>query len=495
VTNYDSNTVSVIDSTTNEVLPINITVGGYPSIAVNPNNDLVYVTNYDSNTVSVIDSTTNEVLPINIAVGDSPNGIAVNPNNDLVYVTNTESDTVSVINSTTNKVVTNNITVGDSPSGIAVNPNNYLVYVATSDDTVSVIDGTTNEVLPNNITFGDFPDSIAVNPNNDLVYVTTSDDTISVIDPYFCNRFDESCNPQAEEALGSVYTDITVGDYPESIAVNPNNDLVYVTNEESDTVSVIDGITNEVLPTNITVGDSPSGIAVNPNNNLVYVANFESDTVSVIDSKTDDIVVRASFNIKPVDSGQIICNDKKIPTNEYNTIKFDSVCETIPNSGFAFSSWVKRDLESNSSTTITESTPNPNPLLSLFFPNPNANVLSTFNITSSGHYVANFRDAPPPVPDGIWIALFSILLGTFMPSLIRWINGWKQRRRFYKYKEELPSKYENKSKYKNREAIDDEITELYAKGKINETQQKMLKDKIAEHYDQRSETGSTSTGI
>ena len=36
-----------------------------------------------------------------------------------------------------------------------------------------------------------------------------------------------------------------------------------------------------VIP--VRVGDSPIGIAVNPNNNLVYVTNSESDTVSVID--------------------------------------------------------------------------------------------------------------------------------------------------------------------------------------------------------------------
>ena len=59
--------------------------------------------------------------------------------------------------------------------------------------------------------------------------------------------------------------------------------------------------------------------------------------------------------------------------------------------------------------------------------------------------------------------------------------------------EELPSKYENKSKYKNREIIDDEIEELYAKGKINESQHKILKDKIVEHYDQSNKIEQTST--
>ena len=217
------------------------------------------------------------------------------------------------------------------------------------------------------------------------------------------------------------------------------------------------------MQNNITVGDSPIGITVNPNNDLVYVSNSDSDTVSVIDSKANELVVRASFNVKPIDSGQISCNNEKIPTNEYKTIKVGSPCEAIPNNGFAFSSWVKRNLDSNSSITITESTPPSNPLL--LFPNSNDN---TFNLDSSGNFVANFRDAPSPVPEGIWIALFSILLGTFMPSIIRWINGWKQRRRFSEYNKELPTKFENKSRYGNKEVIDDEITELYVKGKINE---------------------------
>jgi YVTN family beta-propeller protein len=45
-----------------------------------------------------------------------------------------------------------------------------------------------------------------------------------------------------------------------------------VTNINSNTVSVIDGITNKVTA-NIAVGRIPYGIAVNPINNKVYVTN------------------------------------------------------------------------------------------------------------------------------------------------------------------------------------------------------------------------------
>ena len=51
----------------------------------------------------------------------------------------------------------------------------------------------------------------------------------------------------------------------------------------NNTVSVIDTATNTVLGT-IAVGPDPVGVAVNSNGNLVYVANNGSNTVSVIDT-------------------------------------------------------------------------------------------------------------------------------------------------------------------------------------------------------------------
>ncbi|KAM86932.1 YncE family protein, partial [Mycobacterium tuberculosis] len=58
---------------------------------------LVFVTNFDSNTVSVIDPTTNTVTGSPITVGTAPTGVAVNPVTGEVYVTNFAGDTVSVI--------------------------------------------------------------------------------------------------------------------------------------------------------------------------------------------------------------------------------------------------------------------------------------------------------------------------------------------------------------------------------------------------------------
>jgi YVTN family beta-propeller protein len=67
---------------------------------------------------------------------------------------------------------------------------------------------------------------------------------------------------------------------------------VYVTNQFSNTVSVIDTVTNTVTAT-IPVGAGPVGVAVTPDGSTVYVANFNQQGgdsfVSVIDTATNTV--------------------------------------------------------------------------------------------------------------------------------------------------------------------------------------------------------------
>jgi YVTN family beta-propeller protein len=74
---------------------------------------------------------------------------------------------------------------------------------------------------------------------------------------------------------------ITVGGSPIGIAFNPDNGFMYVANSGSNTVSVINPVTNTVVAT-IPVGATPFGIAFNPDNGFLYVTNQGGNTVSVI---------------------------------------------------------------------------------------------------------------------------------------------------------------------------------------------------------------------
>ncbi len=118
VTNFGSNnfapfgtTVSVVDLM-NNVIVDTINVGIQPAgIAISPDGRFVYVTNYNTlyagsnftnltagqGTVSIIDTSTNQVIPPTIAVDQSPANIALSPNGDFAFVTNYTSNVVDVI--------------------------------------------------------------------------------------------------------------------------------------------------------------------------------------------------------------------------------------------------------------------------------------------------------------------------------------------------------------------------------------------------------------
>jgi YVTN family beta-propeller protein len=62
----------------------------------------------------------------------------------------------------------------------------------------------------------------------------------------------------------------------------------YITNQGSNTVSVIDTATNTVTAT-IPVGSQPVGVAVAPDRSKAYVGNANSNDVSVIDTATNTV--------------------------------------------------------------------------------------------------------------------------------------------------------------------------------------------------------------
>jgi YVTN family beta-propeller protein len=88
-------------------------------------------------------------------------------------------------------------------------------------------------------------------------------------------------------ATGAAENAIAVGQYPFGVAAAPNSQKVYVSNFQSNTVSVIG--TDPLLPgfhqviNTIPTGINPSGLVVNPDGRTLYVCNYGSSTVSFID--------------------------------------------------------------------------------------------------------------------------------------------------------------------------------------------------------------------
>ena len=76
--------------------------------------------------------------------------------------------------------------------------------------------------------------------------------------------------------------------------------FAYIPNTGSNSVSVIDTVTNTVVTTVTTVGVFPYGVAVHPDGSTVYVAINGSNSVSVIDTATNTVVDTVTVGSSPM---------------------------------------------------------------------------------------------------------------------------------------------------------------------------------------------------
>lgn len=157
---------------------------------------------------------------------------------------------------------------------------NCIICISAQDDQ-NVISLKSNPIINS----GSFPIGVDINPIANKLYVANQfSNTISVID------IDKS----------KVEKNIDVGDSPYDVDVNPFSNRIYTSNRDSDSVSVIDGFTNKEL-TKVTVGDSPLGIGINLGRGWVYVANLDSSTITVIDAIDNHVIKTLKYATLPYD--------------------------------------------------------------------------------------------------------------------------------------------------------------------------------------------------
>ena len=353
VSNSDANTVSVIDTATNNVIAT-VPVGPDPrGIAITPDATRAYVANRDGTTLSVIDTLTNMVVQT-ITVGATPFSIAITPDSSTAYVTSLDNGNVVVVDLATTLIDTT-VTVGAFPSVIDITPDGTRTYNANfNGSTVNVINTATNMLIGGAIAIGDDPLGVTVSPDGTSVYVANQDsNSISEIST--------ATNMVADTFAG--------GDSPTRIAITPDGTTAYVTNRDTDMVAEINLATNMIADT-IGVGDRPRGIAITPDGTRVYStnsgdgtggntvsviqipANMISQTITVGDGPADIRItpyIPATIALTPPTS------ENPILTNHTVTATFSSAIEGL---------LVTFDIDSGPNTGLsstTDGTCSPNP--------------------------------------------------------------------------------------------------------------------------------------
>ncbi|MGQ2934068.1 YncE family protein [Sphingopyxis sp.] len=301
-----SNTVSVIDPSTNRLLgviklgdltPANLSPLYKGQLLVHgmgfsPDGRTLAVISIGSNSVTFIDTATNAIKHTTY-VGRSPHEAFFRPDGREVWVSVRGEDYIAVLDGSSFKE-TGRIAVPNGPGMTIFSPNGKYGYVCSSfsPETV-VIDAHTKRIVGRVKQDSPFCPDIAATPDGRQVWLTLKDvGKVMVFDakPPFAvlksidtgaitNHVNIARTPRGQFAYVTVGTQnivkvfrtdsfeqvatVPVGALPHGLWPSGDGSRIYVGLENGDGVAVIDTVTNRLLTT-IPIGQGPQGVAYVP---------------------------------------------------------------------------------------------------------------------------------------------------------------------------------------------------------------------------------------
>lgn len=285
---------------------------------------LAYVTNEESNTVTVIDRSSDRVIDV-LEVGVRPKGIVVSPDSSRAYVVNSGSNNLTVLDVKNNRVFhTVNLEIAANPSDVAIHPSGRTLYVAnTALNSVSVIDAASFQLIEM-IAVGQRPVALATDLNGTrLLVANMGSNTVSVIDT----------------GRNRVAATIPVELQPIAVSFDPNGSRAFISHLRSPRIAVISlsnlrvegrvntGPAAALLPdalsrrlfvgvlnqnrlalfdvnidaelSSVGVGKEPNRIALDADRGKLYVVNRGSDSITVVDRDTRNVRTEIPTSKRP----------------------------------------------------------------------------------------------------------------------------------------------------------------------------------------------------
>ena len=205
-----------------------------------------------------------------------------------------------------------NLDAGPMMTYVASNNGGSLVLATSSgSDTVYAYDrqGKLASVIP----VGETPKGIKIHPQENLAFVANENSgTISVIDT---NSF-------------TVTKEIEVGKIPHNIRFDSTGNTAYVTLQGEDKIAIID-VKNLEMTDSISVEKLPHNLDLSSDDKYLYAANIGTRDVAVIDLQTKEIIKRIS--VSAGHHGIDVTNDGKriyvsgIGSDKVNVIDVESL--------------------------------------------------------------------------------------------------------------------------------------------------------------------------
>ncbi|HTM30162.1 MAG TPA: beta-propeller fold lactonase family protein [Vicinamibacterales bacterium] len=249
--------------------------------AVSADGARVYVSNYWSNTVSVIDTATNSVIRT-FAVQPFPGALAPSPDGSRLYINTVlypnPGYLVQVLDTASGATIANiPLNVPQSGSGMAISPDGRRLFVtnqALNGSNVKIIDTATNAVI-GTVTTGSVPRAIDITPDGQFAYVAVQEaGVVSVINT----------------ATGAILGSVPAGTRPLDVRVLQNGSRVYSVSEDRITaISTTTGTSVGTIPITLS-----RAIDFTPDNTTGIVA--ADGRVHVLDTGANAIVGSIPFD-------------------------------------------------------------------------------------------------------------------------------------------------------------------------------------------------------
>jgi YVTN family beta-propeller protein len=302
-----SNTVSVIDPSTNKLLGV-IKLGDpvpgalsplykgqllVHGLGYSPDSKTLAVISIASNSVTLIDTATNKVKGT-VYVGRSPHEAFFTPNGRELWVTVRGENYVSVIDPMQMKEV-RRITMANGPGMTMFGPDGRYAFVCSSfTPELTVVDAASHQILKQVPQASPFCPNIAVSPENDEVWITLKDvgktQVFSAKPPFeqkalletgpitnhvnFVNNRNgkfayvsiggvNQVKAYRRGAVPELVATIPVGNLPHGIWPSGDGSRIYVALENGDAAAAIDTLSNTVI-SNIPIGQTTQALVYVP---------------------------------------------------------------------------------------------------------------------------------------------------------------------------------------------------------------------------------------
>jgi YVTN family beta-propeller protein len=286
-----SNTVSVIDPSTNKLLGV-IKLGDPVPGALSalyrgqllvhglgyaPDAKTLAVVSVGSNSVTLIDTATNKIKGV-IYLGRSPHEAFFTPDGKELWVTVRGEDYVSVIDPVQMKEI-RRIQTANGPGMTVFGTDGRYGFVCSSfTPELAVIDAASHEIVKKLSQGSPFCPNIAVTPENDEVWITLKDagkvQVFSAKPPF---------EQKAVLETGPITNHV-------NFANNSRGKFAYITVGGENAVKVFRrGATLDLVAT-IAVGNLPHGIWPSGDGSRVYVALENSGMAAAIDTLTNKVI-------------------------------------------------------------------------------------------------------------------------------------------------------------------------------------------------------------